>query len=81
MINELSEHNYPSNKRRYYRIDIAEFYRTMFSHQSEEVLLQVMPTDSSATSISPELNLPFKKKCKKQTSSSCVGSFLYAFDT
>ena len=73
VINELSEHNYPSNKRSY----IAEFYKRFF-HQSEEVKRL---EDSTPISIKPKLNLVFKMKCKKPSSSSCVGSFLYEFNT
>ena len=72
MINELSEHNYPSNKRAY----IAEFHKRFPINQRK-----YEPTDSSSVSISPKLSLSFKMKCKKPSSSSCVGSFLYEFNT
>ena len=75
MINELSEHNYPSNKRTYL-VKLQSFIKRFPINQRK-----YEPTDSPTEPISPELNLSFKMKCKKPSSSSCVGSFLYESNT
>ena len=75
MINELSEHNYPSNKRTYL-VELQSFIKRFPINQRK-----YEPTDLPTSPISPELNLSFKMKCKKPSSSSCVGSFLYESNT